>query len=704
MTVIGEGIVQILPDSAGFASKLDGELAAAGGGGAKLFAGLTASIGLVGAEALKLGSDFQTTMERLHTQAGVPQADISGLSQSVLKLAGDVGTSPNSLGQALFHVESTFQSTGRSGQQMMEILRVGAEGAKVGGSNLVDTQNALDAAIVSGIPGAQNLTSAMGLLNATVGVGDMTMQDLADALSSGVLPVVKNYGLSLRDVGATLAVFGDNNIRGAAAGTALRMSVQALAVPVKGGEAALKAMGIQTGQLAKDMQTGGIVKAMQDLHDHMDAAGITGDAVGEKLTEVFGKRAGTGVGVLYNSLDLLKSKFPELDKSAGGFDDAWTQTTKTFKQQVADITAQVQAWGISLGTWLIPKVQELAHAIVDASRWLGDHKAVLIELAFIIGVPLVAAIGAYVVSMAAAALATLAAMAPLLLIGAVVGGVVLAILYLKDHWRDAWDEIKGLASAAYDWVRKHLLLIAEIVLAPIAPLILLWQHWDELWGLIKNIASDAWDWLRRTISTGVDDVVGFFQALPGRVLDALASLAGDLFDLGTRALAHMYDAVVSGVGDLVGYAQSIPGQILAGVGNLADLLYQAGKDLISGLVNGIKSVASDVAKAAKNVAEAAVGAVKDFLGIGSPSKVFHEIGVNLNQGLAEGITASAHHPLAALTLATNQLIVGGQLGAVRAAAATSTSISTSQTNHIYGADPAEVVAQTMRALNWAAGV
>ena len=35
---------------------------------------------------------------------------------------------------------------------------------------------------------------AMGVLNATVGAGDMTMQDLADAMGTGMLATVKGYG------------------------------------------------------------------------------------------------------------------------------------------------------------------------------------------------------------------------------------------------------------------------------------------------------------------------------------------------------------------------------------------------------------------------------------------------------------------------------------------------------------------------------
>ena len=52
------------------------------------------------------------------------------------------------------------------------------------------------------------------MLNATVGAGDMKMQDLAEAFGAGMVAVVKGYGLSLKDVGAALATFGDNNIRG----------------------------------------------------------------------------------------------------------------------------------------------------------------------------------------------------------------------------------------------------------------------------------------------------------------------------------------------------------------------------------------------------------------------------------------------------------------------------------------------------------
>jgi hypothetical protein len=66
---------------------------------------------------------------------------------------------------------------------------------------------------------------------------------------------------------------------------------------------------------------------------------------------------------------------------------------------------------------------------------------------------------------------------------------------------------------------------------------------------------------------------------------------------------------------------------------------QAGKDLIQGLINGIKNMAGAAWDAVKSVGSSIVGGVKSLFGIGSPSRVFHEFGLNIGQGLVNGITA-----------------------------------------------------------------
>ena len=134
---------------------------------------------------------FQAAMELIHTQAGVAQSAIASLSGGVLSLAGQVGESPDSLAASLYHVESSFQSVGITGQKAMSLLQVASEGARTGGADLVDVTNALDATIVSGVGGMKNYSQAMGALNAIVGAGDMTMQDLANAMGTGLIADAK---------------------------------------------------------------------------------------------------------------------------------------------------------------------------------------------------------------------------------------------------------------------------------------------------------------------------------------------------------------------------------------------------------------------------------------------------------------------------------------------------------------------------------
>jgi hypothetical protein len=95
----------------------------------------------------------------------------------------------------------------------------------------VDVMNALDGVIVSGMKGVSNYSQAMGMLNSAVGAGDMTMQNMADALGTGLTGPMKQYGVGIRDVSAALAVFGDNNIRGAVAGTRLASAIRIMSAP-----------------------------------------------------------------------------------------------------------------------------------------------------------------------------------------------------------------------------------------------------------------------------------------------------------------------------------------------------------------------------------------------------------------------------------------------------------------------------------------
>lgn len=316
------------------------------------------SIGLAGVavESVKMASTFDAEMTLLNTQADVSKDKIAGLSSGVLALAGQVGFSATSLSQSLFHVESGFASMGITSANALMMTKIAAEGAAVGHSDLIKTTTALTAVMASGYVPIADAAKAMGVLNAMVGSGEMTMDDLTKAFSGGALAVVKGYGATIQDAGAALAVFGDNNIRGAAAGTMFRMSVQALAVPAKTASVYLKEFGMTQNTLAQDMQKGGMKLALQDLEAHFQAAGIGATEQGQIITEMFGKKAGAGVAVLMGQYDRLMTKYPMMDSGVSAFGDAWVTTKNTFSQQMKEIHSGIDALAIRIGEFLIPKV------------------------------------------------------------------------------------------------------------------------------------------------------------------------------------------------------------------------------------------------------------------------------------------------------------------------------------------------------------
>lgn len=88
---------------------------------------------------------------------------------------------------------------------------------------------------------------------------------------------------------------------------------------------------------------------------------------------------------------------------------------------------------------------------------------------------------------------------------------------------------------------------------------------------------------------------------------------------------------------IIDFAASIP-QIFA---NLAAQMVEIGAQIIQGLWDGLKSKMTAVKDYLVNSVSGMVDSVKSTLGIQSPSKVMHEVGTNVMQGLSDGMTEMA---------------------------------------------------------------
>lgn len=146
--------------------------------------------------------------------------------------------------------------------------------------------------------------------------------------------------------------------------------------------------------------------------------------------------------------------------------------------------------------------------------------------------------------------------------------------------------------------------------------------------------------------------IKFFIDLPGRARAAVASLWSSISGAfssaksgATTSASNMVTSTVEYFKGLPGKAKSaiasLPGQIKSVFSGAGSWLYSAGADILRGLVNGMKGAVGAAVNAAIGAAQSVISGLKRGLGIASPSKVAEEeVGAYVMPGVAKGITKS----------------------------------------------------------------
>ena len=160
----------------------------------------------------------------------------------------------------------------------------------------------------------------------------------------------------------------------------------------------------------------------------------------------------------------------------------------------------------------------------------------------------------------------------------------------------------------------------------------------EVFGAIKSTIYSAFTAVKNTIS----NVANFIRtAIPA-------------------AMAAMRQAVTNGVNNVRTAFTSLKGKVTGALSGAASWLTSAGRNIIQGLVNGIRNATGWVTNAIQSVCSNAVGALKSFFGIHSPSTLMAEMGEYMMAGLANGIDDGSKGAVGAMRDASAS--VAGALG------------------------------------------
>lgn len=128
----------------------------------------------------------------------------------------------------------------------------------------------------------------------------------------------------------------------------------------------------------------------------------------------------------------------------------------------------------------------------------------------------------------------------------------------------------------------------------------------------------------------------------GSVIDWFVHLDDHIKSAG-ESFTRFLDGVENWAAEAGKAAANMVNAVADAIASLPSKMYEAGKNVWQGLVKGIQSGISNATGAAANLAKAVIDKFTTETDIHSPSKLFEQFGIYIDQGLANGITAAVHY-------------------------------------------------------------
>lgn len=220
---------------------------------------------------------------------------------------------------------------------------------------------------------------------------------------------------------------------------------------------------------------------------------------------------------------------------------------------------------------------------------------------------------------------------------------------LKKSTKEAWDESVRKVSDAWNNIKGT---VSEKA-AQVA------DNMSRTWSDVKTTVGNTWENIKQSISTAGsnifnnvrtfmsnvstnignvwDGIVNFFSGIPGRIVEAIGNMGNLLVNAGRELMWGFRNGITKVFQDVWEMIQNIPQNIINWFSSAGQWLWNAGQNLIQGLIDGISDKALALWNFLGDMANNAIDTVKGWFGIASPSKVFRQIGVYLDEGLEQGI-------------------------------------------------------------------
>lgn len=349
--------------------------------------------------------------------------------------------------------------------------------------------------------------------------------------------------------------------------------------------------------------------------------------------------------------------------------DTWTNQTGNLQQAWTDFQAALGNNVLPLAVEVVKRmasaVQSVSEKIPAMVQWFEKYKGVIAAVATVIGI-LTAAVtlqntvqsikaamnAAETTSLAgliaakwADAAATMAALAPYILIVAAIAAVIAIVVLLVKHWdtvkekcielwdklKEVWENIKNTISEKVEAIKTALSEKWNAIVAFLSQILEgIKTTFSNIWNAIKTtvttvvnaiktVITTVWNAIKSTVSTvmnaiqtTVSSIWNSIKSTVSSVVNAIKSVISSVFNAVKSTVSSILNSIKSVFSSVWNSIKSTVSNVINGVKSTISSGLNAAKTTVSSVLEGIKSKFSSIFDGAKNIVKNAIDRIKGF--------------------------------------------------------------------------------------------
>lgn len=290
------------------------------------------SVTMFGKQMIQVSKDFEDAMARVHAVSNASTEELTKMREEAERLGRTTRYTATEAAQALENLTRNGMSAANATKALSSVLQL----AQANSIELADAANILTNTLNMFNLGAEQASRVNDVMSSTASHAATDITSLYEAMTNAA-PAANVLGFSIEETAAAIGALAQRGVKGAEAGTKLRIAFQKMADPKV--IAKMKAQGIEIDE--NTMRGEGLLKTIQKL-------GAAKLSLGD-LGRIFDAKSAMAVQMLTASLEDLDYMLDVTANSAGETERMFNQSVGSVQKELDSLKSMYEGLLISIG-------------------------------------------------------------------------------------------------------------------------------------------------------------------------------------------------------------------------------------------------------------------------------------------------------------------------------------------------------------------